>query len=152
MTKRRAIRAALALLAAVLVAGLIFPVTVGSRTIQTCSLCRAERVDRTLVFFSWHTYRDTTFTDWHRAHRPAHEHQWGRLTCTRGHNIFGGWTYFACGNHHPVCEIPPDRLREFAERADANTLAEYFDGIASPDPALQRRAVQMACDDVRGGR
>ena len=148
MTKRRAIKIACGVVAAIVAVGVLMPLTVSTRSPKTCTLCRAERTDRTLLGYSWQSYRDTEFTAWYQAHRPAHEHQWGRLTCTRGFSVFGTTTFFGCGPRHPVCDIPPATLREFAERADTNTLTAFFDGIASNNREAQSRAVQMAWDRI----
>jgi len=71
-----------------------------------------------------------------------------RLTCTRGFSVFGTTTFFGSGPRHPICDIPPDTLRQFAERADTNTLATFFDGITSTKREAQRVAVQMAWDRI----
>jgi hypothetical protein len=105
-------------------------------------------MDRTFLGYSWQTYHDTKFTDWYRTHRPEHQHEWGRLTCTRGFSVFGTATFFGCGPRHPICNIPPDTLRQFAERADTNTLAAFFDGIPSSNRDSQRQAVQLAWDRI----
>src|SRR6185369_4432977 len=81
---------------AIVAVGLLMPLTVTTRTLRTCTLCRAERTDRTALGYSWQSFRDTEFTGWYRAHRPAHEHEWGRLSCTRGRSIFGTTTFFGC--------------------------------------------------------
>lgn len=148
MSKRRNIKIACWVIGAVVCVGLLMPVTVGTRKPYTCTFCRAERTDRTFLGYSWQQDRDTEFTAWYRSRRPAHEHQWGRLTCTRGVSIFGTTTYFGCGPRHPVCDISPGTLREFAERADTNTLTAFFDGIASTNRQVQIRAVQMAWDSI----
>jgi hypothetical protein len=141
-----AFKIACGLVGAMGVAGLLMLITVTSRTTKTCTFCRAERIDRSVLGYSWQSYRDTEFTGWYRTHRPPHRHEWGRLTCTRGFSIFGSTTYFRCGSRHPVCDIPPDRLRQFAENADTNTLTVFFEGIASTNRETQRQAVQMAWD------
>ena len=120
MTKRRAIKIACGVIAAIVAVGVFMPITVGTRSANTCTLCRAERIDRTLLGYAWQTYRDTEFSEWYRAHRPAHQHDWGRLTCTRGFSIFGNASFFGCGPRHPVCDISPKTLRQFAEHADTN--------------------------------
>jgi hypothetical protein len=135
----------LAILAAM---GLLLPVTVATRTIQTCVLCRAEREDRSLLGYSWLNLRDTAFTYWYREHRPAHEHAWGRLSCTRGFSILGTTTYFGCAPRHPVCRIPSETLRAFAERSDTNTLNAFFEGITSTDRETQNKAVQIAWERI----
>src|SRR4026209_1401345 len=102
MTKSRAIGGAPAIVAV----SVLMPITVGTRSPKTCTLCRAERIDRTFLGYSWQSYRETEFTGWYRAHRPAHQHEWGRLTCTRGFSLLGTTTSFGCGPRHPVCDIP----------------------------------------------
>jgi hypothetical protein len=148
MNKPRALKLACGIVAALVAVGALMGVTVSTRAIETCTLCRAERTERTFLGYSWQTHRDTEFTTWHQAHRPAHQHEWGRLTCTRGFSIFGNTTLFACGPRHPVCDIPPDKLRQFAEQADTNTLTIYFTGITSTNRDTQRQAVQMAWDKL----
>jgi hypothetical protein len=152
MTRRRAIKIACGVVAAIVAAGALMAVTVSTRSPKTCTLCRAERIDRTFLGYSWQSYRDTEFTEWYRAHRPAHQHEWGRLTCTRGFSIFGTTTFFGCGPRHPICDIPPDTLRQFAEHADTNTLAAFFDGITSTNRDTQRQAVQLAWDRILESR
>jgi hypothetical protein len=146
MTKRRAIKITCGIVATVIAVGALMAVTVATRSPKTCTLCRTERMDRTLFGYSWQTYRDTEFTGWYQTHRPAHQHEWGRLTCTRGFSIFGTTTFFGCGPRHPICDIPPDELRQFAENADTNTLAEYFAGITSTNRVEQKKAVQLVWD------
>jgi hypothetical protein len=148
MNKRRIIKIACWVVCAVVAVGVLMPLTVSTRAPKTCTLCRAERIDLTFLGYSWQSFRDTDFTGWYQAHRPAHEHEWGRLTCTRGFSVFGTTTFFGCGPRHPVCDIPPATLREFAERADTDTLTAFFDGIASTNREAQRQAVQMACDKI----
>lgn len=148
MTKRGAIKIAYGLVAAIVAIGVLMPITVSTRAPKTCTLCRAERIDRTFLGYSWQSYRDTEFTSWYRTHRPPHNHQWGRLTCTRGFSVFGTTTFFGCGPRHPVCDIPPDTLRQFAEQADTNTLTAFFDGITSTNREAQRLAVQMAWNRI----
>ena len=148
MNKRRIIKIAFAGAGTIVAVGVLMTVTVSTRTIRTCSLCRAERTERTVLGYSWQSFRDTEFTGWFQAHRPAHEHEWGRLICTRGFSAFGTTTFFGCGPRHPVCEIPPATLREFAERADNNTLTAFFDGIVSTNRETQRLAVQMVWDRI----
>jgi hypothetical protein len=152
MSKRPIIKIGCWVVGAIVAVGMLMPITVRTRTIRTCSLCRAERTESTLLGYSWQTFRDTEFTEWHRAHRPAHEHQWGRLTCTRGRSIFGTTTFFGCGPRHPVCGIPPKTLREFAEHADADALTAFFDGVTSTNRDEQSRAVQMAWDRILESR
>ena len=132
--------------------GVLMPLTVATRSPMTCTLCRAERIDRTFLGYSWQTYRDTEFADWYRIHRPKHQHEWGRLTCTRGFSIFGTTTFFGCGPRHPICDISPDILRKFAEQADTNTLAAFFDGITSTNRDSQRQAVHLALDTLLESR
>lgn len=130
----------------------VMQITAQTRTIRTCIFCRAERTDRTLFGYSWQSFRNNEFTEWYRMNGPAHQHVWGRLSCTQGGSIFGTMTYFTCSPRHPVCDISPANLKEFAEHADAATLAAYFDGIASTDPDLQRHAVQMVWGQMRETR
>jgi len=141
MTRRHAIKIVCGIVASVVALGVLTPITVATRSLKTCTLCRAERMDRTSLGYSWQTYRDTEFSDWYRTHRPEHQHEWGRLTCTRGFSVFGTTTYFGCGPRHPICDIPPDTLRQFAEHADTNTLAMFFAGITSTNRDSQRQAV-----------
>jgi len=148
MTRRRAIKIACGVIAATVAVGALMPVTVATRSRKICTLCRAERMDRTFLGYSWQTYHDTEFTDWYRTHRPEHQHEWGRLTCTRGFSVFGTTTFFGCGPRHPICDIPPDTLRRFAVRADTNTLAAFFDGITSTNRDSQHQAVQLAWDRI----
>ena len=133
--------------------GLVFPIiTVGTRTILTCTLCRAERTDRSFLGYRWQRYEENEFSSWHRANRPAHAHEWGRLSCARGFSVFGTTTYFACGRRHPVGGIQPRYLREFVERADTNEINTFLDGIVSTNEKTQRAAVQMAWDRVLENR
>ena len=132
--------------AAIIVIFVLMPVTVSTRTRYSCTLCRAERIERTFLGLAWRRYRDTEFTPWYEAHRPAHAHQWGRLSCTRGFTLLGVTTLYACGAIHPVCHVPPDTLKEFAEGADTNTVTAFFDGIMSTDTKTQDHAVQMVWD------
>jgi len=152
MTKRRAIKIACMVIAACVLVGALVTVTVATRSPKTCTLCRAVRIDRTFLGYSWQTYRDTEFTEWYRTHRTAHQHEWGRLTCTRGFSILGTTTFFGCGPRHPVCDIRPELLRQFAERADTNTLTAFFDGITSTNRDLQLQAVQLAWDRILESR
>jgi len=45
---------------------------------------------------------------------------------------------------HPVADISPKMERELVEKADAATLAAFFDDISSTDHEIQKRAVEMA--------
>jgi hypothetical protein len=144
----RAINIPSGVVAVIFAIGVLVPISVATRSDKTCTLCRAERVDRTFLGFSWQTYRDNEFTEWYRTHRPTHEHEWGRLTCTRGFSIFGRTTFFACGPRHPVCDIPPETLRQFAESADTNTLAAFFGGITSTNRDSQRQALELAWEKI----
>lgn len=144
MNRQRAIKIACGVVASVVAVGALLSVTVATHSPKTCTLCRAERMDRIFFGHSWQTYRDTEFTEWYRTHRPDHQHEWGRLTCTRGFSIFGSTTFFHCGPRHPICDISPDTLRQFAEHADTNTLTAFFDGITSTNRDSQHRAVQLA--------
>jgi hypothetical protein len=146
MTRRRVIKVACGIVAAIVAGGALMAVTVATRSPKSCPLCRAERIDRTLFGYAWQTYRDTEFTEWYRAHRPDHQHKWERLTCTRGFSIFGTTTFFACGSRHPIFDLSPARLRQFAEHADTNTLAVFFNGITSTSPDAQRQSAQMVWD------
>lgn len=108
-----------------------------------CVRCRALRLEHSLLGFSWQASRDTEFTEWHRVHRGTHRHQWERFSCLGTSSIIG--TGQGCGIRHPVCErLPSVFQREFAERADARTLATFFAGITSTNLELQSQAVQMA--------
>ena len=110
-----------------------------------CVQCRALRMEHRLFGFSWQTHRDTEFTDWHRIHRGAHQHQWERFTCLGTSSII--YTGQGCGIRHPVCErLLSVWQREFAERADADSLAAFFEGIASTNRELQSQAVQLALE------
>lgn len=149
MTKQRIIKITCGVILAVVIVGGLMPVTVATRTTYTCTRCRAARIERTLFGFTWHRYQDTAFSDWYRGHRPTHEHQWTRFTCTRGFCIFGITTSFACGPRHPICEISPDLLREFVEHADTNTLTAFFEGVSSTNRETQNLAVQMAWNGIR---
>jgi hypothetical protein len=121
-----------------------------SRVCQTttgydCVQCRALRMEHRLFGFSWQTYRDTEFTEWHRVHLGAHQHQWERFTCLGTSSII--YTGQSCGIRHPVCEqLPSVSQRDFAERADAESLAAFFEGIASTNRPLQSKAVQLALE------
>lgn len=148
MIKNHIFSIACGLLVAAIVVAVLLPVTVQTRTTYTCTLCRAERTDRTFFGFPSRSYKDTEFTKWFLVHRPRHDHQWGRLSCTAGRSILGTRTYFGCGPRHPVCDIPPMTLLRFAETTDSNTLAAYFEGITSTNKDMQRRTVQMAWDRV----
>jgi hypothetical protein len=152
MTRRRAIKIACGVVVEIFAVGALMTVTVATRSPQTCTLCRTERMDRTFLGYSWQKQRDTEFSEWYRAHRPKHQHEWGRLTCTRGFSIFGTTTLFGCGPRHPICEISPERLRQFAEHADTNTLAAFFDGITSTNRDAQRQAVQLAWGRILEGK
>jgi len=118
-------------------------VTVGTRTIMSCPICRAERVDRTLFGVAWQASRNTEFTEWYHAHGPKHEHTWGRESCTVGYSLLGTTTYFACGGGHPVCAIPNSALLEYCERSDPAEVSAYFEAVRSANPEIQARAVQM---------
>jgi hypothetical protein len=152
MTRRGTIRLSAGVIATLVASGLLMTVTVCTRSPKTCTLCRAERIDRTFLGYSWRSYRDTEFTEWYQAHRPAHEHKWGRLTCTRGFSIFGATTFFGCGPRHPICEISPAMLRQFAEHADTNTLTAFFESISSTNRETQRQAMLLAWDRILESR
>jgi len=124
-------------------------VTVYTRTVSTCILCRIERTDRTLLGHSWSTVRDTSFTKWYHEHRPEHQHLWSRLNCTRGYSVFGTTTYWACGPRHPACDLSSEQMVQFVNHTDARTLARFFDGIVSDDPGAQREVVDMAWQELR---
>ena len=129
---------------AVPIFAVLMSATVMTRSSETCSLCRAERMNSTFCGIPWRTYRDTEFTEWHRAHRPEHQHVWGWWSCESGFSILGIQTYVACGSRHPICGLPSRELRRFVERADAETLTAFFDGITSTDLESQQRAVELA--------
>ena len=109
-------------------------------------------MDCTFLGYSWQTESDSVFTEWYRKNRPEHQHEWGRLTCTRGFSIFGTTTFFGCGPRHPIGDIPPDVLRRFVEHADINTLTAYFDGITSTNRESQQQAVRLAWDSILESR
>jgi hypothetical protein len=129
--------------------GVLMATTVSTRAMSTCILCRAELTHRTLFGHPSDTVRDTEFTEWYRAHQPAHEHAWGRVSCTRGRSIFGTTTYFGCGPRHPAGDLPPVLLRDFARQVDTNTLNAYFVGITSTNSETQREAVQLVWDKLK---
>jgi hypothetical protein len=143
MTSRRVLLIPCVVVAATASVGALLATTVTTRVTWTCVQCRAECEDRTFLGCLWQFHRDTPFTAWHDTHRPQHEHAWTRLTCTRGSSLFGTTTFFACGPRHPVCDVPPEMLRRFAEQAGAETLAEYFDKIGSADQKVRERAVKL---------
>ncbi len=147
MSSRRLIKFVCWLLGAILVIG-ILPLTVRTQSSFTCTLCRVERIDNSLIGFPWQTFRDSEFTEWYRKHRPQHVHAWGWQGTIRGISLFGATTYRACGVHHPVCDIPQTTLQEFCEQADDSTLATYFDGITSTNPDIQTQTVQMVLNRV----
>jgi hypothetical protein len=144
MNKRRIVKIAC------WVVGIAIVGTIIARTCQTvtgydCVQCRALLMDYRLFGFAWQTFRDTEFTEWHRVHVGTHSHQWERFTCLGTSSII--YTGQSCGIRHPVCEqLPSAFQREFAGRADAESLRRFFEGIASTNRELQSRAVQMALD------
>ncbi len=152
MTRRRAIKITCGAVVGILAVGALLNITVARCSPKTCTLCRAERMDWKLLGYSWQTYRDTEFTEWYRTHRPEHQHKWERLTCTQGFSVFGTTTFFGCGSRHPICEIPPDRLRQFAEHADTSTLTAFFDGITSANRDTQLQAVELAWENIMESR
>ena len=146
MSKRSIIKIACWVVGALVVVGLLMPITVHRRVIHTCLLCRAERTDHKLFGISWQALRDTEFTGWHRSHQPAHEHSWQRCSCWRGRNIFGQSISWTCGPIHPIGRLQPKAQREFAEKADAAILSAFYKGILSTNQEAQKQAVAMAWD------
>ena len=108
------------------------------------------RTDRSFFAYKSQTFQDTEFTDWYRAHRPLHVHQWGQSSCRWSGNIFGLASY-SCGDDHPVWSLSPESERAFVEQADAASLDAFFRGIASNDPGEQQKAVQAAMEDIWRG-
>jgi hypothetical protein len=141
MAKRRTIRVAAGIAVGLMAAAVLPSVTVYERTRRTCVLCRADLREKSLLGYTWERESDTDFTPWYRAHRPPHDHMWKRASCTRGCNIFGGVTYYACGPQHPVSKIPPVAMEEFTARVDGAALARFFDDVLSEDREAQERAV-----------
>src|SRR5438034_9227485 len=103
MTKRRAIKIACGVVAAIVAVGALMPVTVATRSPKTCTFCRAERIARTFLGYTCPTYRATEFTDWYRTHILDHQHECARLTCTGASTILRTTTIFACGPRPPIC-------------------------------------------------
>ena len=145
MNKQRFIKTAFWLMSVALAGAIVARVCI-TVTGYDCVQCRALRMEHRLFGFSWQTFRSTEFTEWHRVHRgEAHEHQWERFTCLGTETII--YTGQSCGIRHPVCERLPSVLqREFAEGADADTLAGFFESIASTDRELQSEAVKLALE------
>jgi hypothetical protein len=52
MNKRRAINIACGVVAAIVAVGVLLPMTVATRSPKTCTLCRAERIDRKVLGYS----------------------------------------------------------------------------------------------------
>lgn len=121
-----------------------FDVTVHERTIYTCLLCRAEKTSHRSFGQSWVTERDTEFTGWYARHGGIHAHRWTRCSCTRGSNLFGQPTRWACGQNHPIGLLQPRIEREFAERADPADWKAFMDGVLSSDRKIQQGAVDAA--------
>lgn len=126
----------------------IQPVTVGTESRYTCTLCRAERIDKSFLGCPWQGFRDTAFSEWYKSHRPDHAHSWGWQGSIRGISLLGLTTYRGCGRRHPVCEIPQAVLQEYCEQADDSKLAAYFDGITSADLDVQERTAQEVLDSM----
>lgn len=148
MRKRRFIAVG-CLVAGVLVAiGILLPTTVAVRSRFTCILCRQERVDHRFLGIEWNDMHETEFTEWYRIHRPAHSHDWRRAGCMVGKNIFGKPTFFACPILHPVCSIPTDSLKDFAEHADTNTLDAFFSGVISTNRDMQEKAIELVYEKI----
>ncbi|MEW6302253.1 MAG: hypothetical protein AB1705_02205 [Verrucomicrobiota bacterium] len=128
----------------------LLPVTVHKRTIYTCMLCRAERTNHTLFGYDWEEHRDTGFTGWYVMNRPAHEHEWTRISCVRGRNVFGMTTSWGCGPRHPLCDIRPEVLKRYAERVDQQTMDAYFAGVLSTNREMQKSAVETVWENIMG--
>lgn len=121
-----------------------FDVTVDKRTIYTCLLCRAERTCHRTLGTPWMAEHDTALTAWYASRQGPHEHRWTRCSCTRGSNLFGRPTSWACGRNHPIAELPPEAELAFAEKADAAQWKAFLDGVLSADRKDQERAVNEA--------
>lgn len=145
MVRRRLLVIAGWLLGSVVVIG-ILPISVGTESRYTCTLCRAERIDKTFLGLPWQSFHDTEFTEWHKAHRPDHEHAWGWQGTIRGIALLGMICYRGCGRQHPACQISPSMLRTYCEQADESAQAMYFDGITSADHHTQEQTVQTVMD------
>jgi hypothetical protein len=149
MSKWRLIKIVCAIAVTLVIIGVLMATTVSTRALSTCVLCRAERTHQTWFGHPSETVRDTEFTEWYRAHQPAHEHTWGRVSCTRGRSIIGTTTFFGCGPRHPAGDLSPVMLRDFARQADTNTLNAYFAGITSTNREIQRETVQLVWDKLK---
>jgi hypothetical protein len=141
------VKVVIGLVAGAVVLGALLPVTVRTRTIFTCILCRTEKTAVSVIGFNSVQLKETEFTEWYKAHRPVHEHLWGRVSCTRGYSIYGTTTLFSCGKQHPAAILRPAWLRRFAETADANTLERYFTLITSTNRESQREGADLAWDE-----
>jgi hypothetical protein len=60
----RLIKITFAVVVAIFAAVLLLATTISTRTRLTCTLCRAERTDRTFLGYSWQQYQDTEFSGW----------------------------------------------------------------------------------------
>jgi hypothetical protein len=136
------------LLAIVIGAAAMLPVTAGSRTVYVCPHCTAQQTRWRYLDFTGQTEESNEFSAWCAAHRPAHVHVWRRASCTRGYSIVGMTTYWGCGDVHPVSLVPPELLLEFATKADEETLDAYFREVGAEDRETQERAIKKIWDTL----
>ncbi len=137
---------------AVTIAALILSLTltIRTRTVHTCVLCRVERTEHELLKQQWRTVDNTAVTSWYNQNMPAHAHVWSRLSCTRGFNVFGGTTFWGCGSRHPICDIPPDMELGFIDSADDTQVNAFFSALTSTDPNAQQNAIDTVWHSVLG--
>jgi len=79
-----------------ILAGTVWPI--GRRTYFGCIDCGMRRKDLTLFGTKFSTDTRNARTDWFdRRIGPPHQHQWSRLSCTRGFNLWGMTVFWGCG-------------------------------------------------------
>lgn len=81
---------------------------------------------------------------WLAAHVPAHAHEWGWSGTTMTYHLYGHTR--GCGEPHPVWSVTPEEQARFMERATAEEIEGFYAGLKSPDLAVRRSVVQMACE------
>ena len=72
----------LGFVAAVVVLGALVMTKGGGKQWSECLVCRAKRTNDRFLGFPLESLESNTFTDWHKANRPPHQHVW---ICTGGH-------------------------------------------------------------------
>lgn len=141
---RKAIKVTLWSLVAFFVFMAVESVHVHKRERFTCLECRTERYIKSFAGFGWETRTENEFTQWHSAHRPSHQHQWERSSCTISRSLLGTRRLWGCRQAHPIFLLPPGIELKFVRKAIPSEVDAFFQSLNSTNRDQQRLAVDTA--------